>query len=122
MIEIVQKNDHVLIRISTSNGSVNSGKEFASEPGSQAWHELIISNVQIHDFLNKKNWNTDVDYGELIWESGNFKVLRPLEDFEFGWVSLDPRFVMYYNGLKWHLTGDEMDWIETSFKKFVNHQ
>ena len=121
MIEIVQKNDHVLLRISTSNGSVNSGKEFASEPGIPAWHELIISNEQIQDFLKKENWNTDVDHGELIWESGNFKVFRPLEEFEYGWA-YDDRFVIYFNGLKWHMSYSEIDWIETSFKKFVNHQ
>ena len=119
MIETILNEDHVLIRISTSNGSVNSGIEFVGDAGKSAWHELKINSDQIEDFLNIDNWDSDVDYGEKMWESGNFVVLRPLEEFEDGWGG-GIRMVFKYNDLKWHIAEWEVESIESEFEKFHN--
>jgi len=119
MIETILKEDHVLIKISTSNGSVNSGIEFVGDAGKPALHELKINSDQIEDFLNSDKWDSDVDYGEKMWESGNFLVLRPLEEFEDGW-DLSTRLVFKYNDLKWHIADWEVDSIKSEFEKFRN--
>lgn len=119
MIETVLKEDHVLIRISTSNGSINSGIEFVCDAGKPAWHEIRINLDQINEFLKEDNWDLDVDYGEKMWECGNILILRPLEEFEDGW-DLSTRLVLKYNDLKWHIAEWEIDTIKTEFEKFHN--
>jgi len=118
MITFQKEDDFLIMRLSTSNGNINSGKVFQSKPGLEAFYEILFSKKIAKEFLDESNWNYDADYEDLIFQSENISFYKPKEEFKYSFTA-NERYVMSYNDLSWHITLDEVYDIECELKKLL---
>ena len=116
MISFQHEGDFVIMRLSTRNGNINSGKLVQCEPGTEVFYEIVFSKKIAKEFLDEGNWNYDVGYEDLIFQCENISFHRPKEEFEFDFSGND-RNVLSYNDLSWHITVYEIDDIKDELKK-----